>query len=280
MFYRRINRKLNSAHQDTPIREVKNSIITDNISKAQAFNSYFASVFNAKPSSPRSVTIDNYKTTHLSVETDFSPNNVFCTLKNTKHSFSSGPDSIPLAFWTNVADTVAFRVSIIFSLSYQHAVLPDDWKNAIVLPLFKKGDPSLVCNYRPISLTFTLCKVMETIIKNNLYEFGFKYNIISTSQHYFLPGRSICTQLLECNYDWCRALDADDKVDVMFMDLQKAFNVVPHDKLIAKLEAFGICCKTLRWIRAFLKDRKQTVRLNGKLSNSNSVVSGVVQGSI
>ena len=121
---------------------------------------------------------------------------------------------------------------------------------------------------------------METMIKYNLYEFGNKYNIFSTSQHGFLFDRSTCTQLLECNYDLCRALDAGDEVDVVFVDLRKAFDVVPHVKLIAKLEAFGVCCKTLRWIRAFLKDRKQTVRLNGKISNSNSIVSSVVQGSI
>ena len=71
-FYRHFNKKLNSAHRVTPIRDVNNSIITDDISKAQAFNSYFASVFNAKPSNPRSVIIDNYNTTHSSAEIDFS----------------------------------------------------------------------------------------------------------------------------------------------------------------------------------------------------------------
>ena len=95
-----------------------------------------------------------------------------------------------------------------------------------------------------------------------------------------MPGRSTCTQLFECNYNWRRAFDAGNKVDVVFVYLRKAFDVVPHDKLIAKLEAFGVCCKTLRWIRAFLKDRKKTIKLKGKISNSNSVVSGVVQGSI
>ena len=122
-FYRHINRKLNSTIE---LRQYVMLIITDDISKAQAFNSYFASVFNAKPSSPRSVTIDNYNTTHSSVEIDFSPNNVFRALKNAKRSFSLGPDSIPSAFWANVADTVAFPISLIFSLSYQHAVLPSD----------------------------------------------------------------------------------------------------------------------------------------------------------
>ena len=72
-FYRHINRKLNSAHRVAPIHDAKNNIITDDISKAQAFNSYFASVFKAKPSSPRSVTKDNYNTIHSSVEIDFSP---------------------------------------------------------------------------------------------------------------------------------------------------------------------------------------------------------------
>ena len=113
-FYRHVNRKLNSAHQFAPIRDVNNSIITDNISKAQAFNSFFASVFNAKPSSSRSVTIDNYNTTHSSAEIDFSPKNVFRALKNAKRFFSAGSDSILSAVWANVADMVVFPVSVIF----------------------------------------------------------------------------------------------------------------------------------------------------------------------
>ena len=66
----------------------------------------------------------------------------------------------------------------------------------------------------------------------------------------------------------------------MFVDLRKSFEIVPHNKLIAKLEAFGVCYKTLIWIRAFLKDRKQTVRIHDKIFNSNSVVSGVMRRSI
>ena len=85
---------------------------------------------------------------------------------------------------------------------------------------------------------------METMIKNNLYEFGNIYNILSTSQHGFLTDRLTCKQLLECNYDWCRALEAGDKVDVVCENLRKAFDEIPHDKLIAKLESFGVCCKT------------------------------------
>ena len=86
-YYRHVNRKLNIAHRVAPIRDVNNSIKTDDISKAQTFNSYFASVFNAKPSCSRSVIKENFKSTQSSVEIDFSPNNVFRALKNAKRSF-------------------------------------------------------------------------------------------------------------------------------------------------------------------------------------------------
>ena len=70
-------------------------------------------------------------------------------------------------------------------------------------------------------------------------------NIFSTSQHGLLPDRSTCAQLMKCNFNWCTVPDVGDKVEVVFVDLRKAFDVERHNKLIVKLEAFGICSKAL-----------------------------------
>jgi hypothetical protein len=165
-------------------------------------------------------------------------------------------------------------------LSYSFSVLPEDWKCADVLPIFKKGNPSAVTNYRPISLTNTLCKVMEKLVKDNILTFALGNNLITDGQHGFLPSRSTCTEMLECHSDWCSALDNKCVVDVIMLDFRKAFDVVPHAKLIYKLSNLGICAATLQWLQAFLAGRSQSIKINDQLSNSSLVTSGVVQGSV
>ena len=137
----------------------------------------------------------------ISNDVDFSRAVVYKALKNFKRIFSSGPDDIPFIFWAKLAAALALPISIVFSASNHFAILPDEWKSARIMPLFKKGDPSIVGNYRPISLTSTLCKVMETIIKDNLLSHAIANNIINHNQHGFILGRSTCSQLLETQYD-------------------------------------------------------------------------------
>ena len=167
-------------------------------------------------------------------------------------------------------------MSIIFNFSYKTANLPRDWMNAPVLPLHKKGDASIVSNYRPISLTCTLCKIMETMIKNNLQHFAFSNKIFDNNQHGFSPNRSTCTQLLECHYNWSIALANNIVTDVIFIDFNKAFDIVPHSKLVHKSTSLGVCVPTLKWILAFLHNRFQAAQLNGVCSKQTAVTSGVI----
>jgi hypothetical protein len=121
---------------------------------------------------------------------------------------------------------------------------------------------------------------METIIKDNLLHYALTNNIISPYQYVFLPSRSTCTQMLDCNYDWRHALDNNNVVDVILIDFSKAFDVVPHVKLIEKLKSQGLCVPTLKWLQAFLADRRQAVNINGVTSSFSAVTSGVIQGSV
>ena len=94
-----------------------------------------------------------------------------------------------------------------------------------------------------------------------------------------MPGKSTCSQLLEALYDWTSGLDVGDINDVVTIDFRKAFDVIPHDMLVHKLIAVGVCEQSARWIASFLSSRKQCVCLNGKYS-SISDVSVIVQGSV
>ena len=212
----------------------------------------------------------------ISNNISFAPDVVYKALKKSKRTLSAGPDAIPSVFWAGVAETLELPVSILFTSSYIFSKLSYDWKNAIVRPLYKKGDPYIVKNYRPVSLTCTICKVMERIVKDNLLHFALTNNIITSNQHGFIPQRFTCTQMLDCRYDWCKAPDKGNKVDVVLINFSKAFNVVPHSLLLNKLISLGVCSQTVKWLLEFLSDRHQVVDLNGTRSTSADVTSGVI----
>ena len=144
----------------------------------------------------------------------------------------------------------------------------------------KKSDPSLVSNYRPISLTSTLGKIMKSMVRDNLLNFALSCDIINPNQHGFVSKRSSCTQLLEEYYDWCSGLNDNAIYDVITIDFHEAFDVVPHDLLLVKLSELGVCKQTLQWILAFLSNRNQCVTVNYKRSRQSSMTTGVIQGNV
>ena len=160
--------------------------------------------------------------------------------------------------------------------------LPDIWKIAHVTPIYKKGSKSEPLNYRPVSLTAILCKVMEKIIRNASVEYMTNNRMFTTHQHGFRSNRSCLTQMLEYFLEVHEFLDEGNVlgVDAVYLDCKKAFDTVPHKRLIKKLEAYGFGGKILRWIKNFLSNRTQRVSIKGVLSDPLPVESGVPQGSV
>ena len=158
--------------------------------------------------------------------------------------------------------------------------IPSQWKNAEVRPIFKKGDKSNPENYRPVSLTSVICKLFEKFIKEALNNHLINNNILSKEQFGFVSGRNTITQLLVTLNDWMHDLDNDNCVDAAYMDFRKAFDTVPHQRLITKLKSYNIKGPILNWIISFLSDRSQFVKINNSTSNNLKVSSGVPQGSV
>ena len=105
-------------------------------------------------------------------------------------------------------------------------------------------------------------------------------NLFAKSQHGFLAGKSCVTQLLEFLEDVTTALDRGEDVDVIYLDLSKAFDRVPQKRLLKKLWCYGIRGNTHEWIKDFLSNRTQRVKINGSYSESVPVTSGVPLGSV
>ena len=138
--------------------------------------------------------------------------------------------------------------------------IPDCWKQADIIPLHKKGPKNNCKNYRPVSLTSILCKVLEKTARQHLVEFWISKNIFISDQFGFMMGRSSLSQLLTVFHDLAQNRNGTS-TDVVFMVFSKAFDSVPHERLLSKLQAYGIRHPLLSWVRSFLTNRYQHVVL-------------------
>ena len=146
--------------------------------------------------------------------------------------------------------------------------------------LASKLVPSDPKNYRPIALTCTACKIFESLISSEILDYLNSYNLITPHQHGFLKKHSTATNLLESINDWSLSLSRRHSVDIAYIDFCRAFDAISHSKLLLKLSAYGFSGNLYLWIKAFLSDRKQLVRINSSCSSIRSVLSGVIQGSV
>ena len=121
---------------------------------------------------------------------------------------------------------------------------------------------------------------MESILKDSIDKYLNETNLLNSSQHGFTNGRSCLTNLLCFFESVVRYVDKKEAVDVVYLDFQKAFDRVPHQRLLLKIESIGIKGKVLTWLSAWLSNRQQRVVLNGGMSDWVNVRSGVPQGSV
>ncbi len=169
-------------------------------------------------------------------------------------------------------------MTCLFNKSLEHGILPSEWKLSNVIPLHKKGNKSYVENYRAISLMCVIAKVLERCIYNRLVSHF--QNLISAAQHGFLRGKSCTSQFLSVLQRISQNLDLGKQTDILYFDIAKAFDTVDHKLLLNKLSRFGITGNVLNWFKSYLSGRQQRVLLNGVISETLPVSSGVPQGSI
>ena len=247
--------------------------------KANILNEYFSSVFTREnPSNVPDVHDRNYSASleHIYIDQDI----VKRYLLQLKPGKSMGVDNIHPAILKNLSEVFAKPLTEIFQTSIESGRLPYDWKDACVTPLFKKGSKTEPGNYRPVSLTSIVCKVMEKIIRKHIIDHLDYNSFISNYQYGFRSGRSCVLQLLDVLEDWSGYIDNGVPFDTVYLDFAKAFDTVPHKRLLDKISSYGIKGNIQLWIRDFLSGRRQRVSVEGCLSDWREVVSGVPQGSV
>ena len=180
----------------------------------------------------------------------------------------------------NVAEGIMLPLVHIYNLSMMNGSVPMSMKIAKVVPIFKKGDPKLVTNYRPISLLTSFSKILEKLIYTRTVKFLNHSKIFSNFQFGFREKHTTTHAVLHFVDKISSALDNHMHTVGIFLDYSKAFDTVDHEILLYKLSHYGVRGTALNWFRSYLPDRRQFVSLDGFVSEMQNVTCGVPQGSL
>ena len=211
---------------------------------------------------------------------DVSYEAVLTVLRGLDSSSSCGPDGVRARLLKTCAAILAYPLSVIIGRSLSTGSFPVQWSQSRVVPLFKRGSRTTPSNYRAVSLTSVPCKVAERLIAGHIMSFLDSHNVLSPNQFGFRAGRGTEDQLLLFYNDVARALDRGRAVDVVFLDFSRAFDVLSHSILLARLVSLGFSEEVVTWVRCFLRGRTMTVSVGGSCSSDRDVTSGVPQGSV
>ncbi|CAI2726366.1 unnamed protein product [Schistosoma spindalis] len=211
---------------------------------------------------------------------NFDIGSIHTAIKTLKPNVSSGADGIPSILYKMSGLDIQTLLLKIYTLSVETGTYPETWKVTYVLPKHKSGPRNLVENYRPINITPVISRIMEKVIKNQLSDHLLKENLIDPSQHGFIRTRSCSTCLIDFFNEVTRIRDQKKLVVILYFDIKKAFDKVPHNLLINRLKSVGIINPLLQWIKSFLTNRYQITKIDSTTSTPRPISSGVVQGSV
>ena len=262
----------------SPLTKEDGSLAVEADDKAEVLNQFFASVFTEEDVTSIPTPAPHQLSSTLT-DITFSEDRIIQMIKSMKSGSSAGPDGIHPRVLKETSHVIAPPLCLIFNMSMAAGQVPKAWKDATVVPIFKKGSRSSPSNYRPVSLTSVCCKLMEKVVRSELIAHADRNKLFAAEQHGFRSGRSCTTQLLTVVEKWTHWYDDHGPFDCIYLDYRKAFDAVPHARLLAKLEAFGVSGNVHKWIKSFLSLRRQRVRVEGSLSRWEKVTSGIPQGS-
>ena len=263
-----------------PLKDTEDNIISSDEEMAELLNKYFASVYTNENISEIPDVPIVYQGTNPLRKIEITEDKVKQKIKKLNPSKSQGPDSFHPRVIKETETEIIPHLCNIYKASLEQRKAATDWKIQNISPIHKKGSKDEPGNYRPISLTSVPGKILESIIVDEIVSHLESNNLILNSQHGFRNGRSCLTNLLDFFHDMYSVYDNSRAIDILYLDFQKAFDKVPHKRLMAKVRSLGIIDEVSDWVEDWLSNRKQRVVINGISSGWEKVTSGVPQGSV
>ena len=276
--YKYVRLFLKTKNRKIPTLAYNNNMLLSERDKCEALAETFQSIYNHSENKNDDIHIVKVPNTLDFVHINFW--DVYSELKKLTSKINASSDGIPEMFIKKCRDSLCAPISYILQFCVMTKTIPKIWKHSIVTPIEKVPNSTNPLDYRPISLLPTISKLFEKIIFSKISSFLSSNNVIPKCQHGFQRHKSVTTQLVETFEDFSLAHENKLSVDVVYLDISKAFDSVPHSRLIKKLQTYGICGPLLELIKNYLSNRTYTVRVGKSYSNKKSIPSGVPQGSV
>ena len=262
-----------------------NQLSTDKLAIANHFNNHFANIASKlvndlpTPTKHYSEYLNSpiYQTIYLNPTTTMEIKNIIGEMKNKR---SCGLDGIPSVVLKQFPEKILVALSHIFNLSLSLGIFPCRFKTAKVIPVFKKGSPNDVNNYRPISLLPVMSKILEKVMYKRVLSFLNQHQFFYDGQFGFRKKHGTNHALTLLVENITEGFENKQSVLGIFLDLSKAFDTIDHNILINKLQHYGIRGLAGDWFRSYLNTRYQHVQIDNMLSESATIQHGVPQGSI
>ena len=277
--------------QSTQFIDDENGVpILDPEAIANRFNNHFTSVhenLSTRQTSEKynADLLTDYVNQKVPSETEFTISLVDETfilsqLQNLNVKKATGIDDFSAKYLKMAATAISKPLTKILNLSIQNGSFPDCLKKAKVTPIYKRGSKTDVNNFRPISVLPILNSIYERHISNCLTAFLDEHHLIYELQSGFRRLHSCQTALTKVVDNWLTAMNNNDIVGTVFLDLSKAFDLVDHNILIQKLKSYKFSPSAIAWFESYLSNRSQQVHISGKLSTPMALKAGVPQGSV
>ena len=254
---------------------------------ANGFNMFFSSIANELANNITVTTKHFTEFLGTRVVNDFvfspvTPSLLKEIISKLKPKRSTGPDSVSTKLLKEILPAILLPLCHIFNLSLQTGFIPERFKIAKVVPVYKSGDKHLFTNYRPISLLSSFSKILEKIVAKQMYAFLYSKNILFKHQYGFRKGHSTSHVLVQFLSKIHEALNKNvpEYTLGIFLDLKKAFDTVDHGILLRKLDHYGFRGVANSWFENYLIGRFQYVSIEGVDSEKRELKFGVPQGSV
>ena len=202
------------------------------------------------------------------------------SLANLDSHKATGLDVVTSKILKISAPVISSQLTTIFNRSIESGVFPSRWKTARITPVFKSGNHADADNYRPVSISPIISKLLERHIHKHIYNFISSHDLVFTAQSGFRPQHSCETALDKLLNTWYQNIEDGFLNGLVLIDFRKTFDMINLDLLLEKLKLYHFDTLLLKWMDSHLKERSHCVKVKDSLSSPTPISHGVPQGSI